>query len=93
MWYRVLWKTVRNMITPEKFQVDIAILSETETSHSFAATTNLEGYKKSFCPPSSVKGPPGKETGVIIMVSRKLTSSWKLRPEINGSDTVKTVWI
>ena len=75
-----------------KYGVDVAILSETETSHSLAATTNLEGYK-AFCPQNSVTGPPGKEAGVIVLVSEKLASSCKLRPDINGLDTVQTVWI
>ena len=51
-----------------KYKVDIAIISEIETSHSFAATTDIEGFKP-FCPPTSVTGPSGKEAGVIVMVS------------------------
>ena len=75
-----------------KYDVDVAILSETETSHSLAATTSVEGYK-AFCPPKCVTGPPGKEAGVIVLISQNLASSCKLRPDINGSDTIQTVWI
>ena len=75
-----------------KYNVDIAILSETETSHAYAPTTNIDGFK-SFCPPKYVTGPSGKEVGVIVLVSEKLASTCKIRPDINGSDTVQTVWI
>ena len=75
-----------------KYSVDVAILSETETSHSYASTTSIDGFK-AFCPPKYVTGPPGKEVGVIVLVSEKLASSCKIRPAVNGSDTVQTVWI
>ena len=75
-----------------KYEVSIAILSETETTHSFAATTNMEGFK-AFVPPSCVTGPPGKEVGVIILISEALASSAKLRPDINDRDSVQTLWI
>ena len=74
-----------------KYSVDVAILSETETSHSFAATTSLRAYK-AFSPPKSVTGPPDKEAGVIILVSQKLASSCRIRLDIHGLDTVQTVW-
>ena len=45
-----------------------------------------------LCPPATVTGPPGKEVGVIMMVSDDLASSSILRPDVNGSDTVQTVW-
>jgi hypothetical protein len=70
----------------------VAVLTETETSHSIAETTNIEGFK-AFCPPNSVTGPPGKEVGVILMISNKLAASAKPRPDINGDDTVQTIWI
>ena len=75
-----------------KYKVDIAILSETETTHSLALTTNIEGFKV-FCPPLSVTGPPGKEVVVLVMVSQDLAASCKVRPDINDIDTVQTVWL
>ena len=75
-----------------KYKVDIAILSETETSHSLAANANIEGFKV-FCPPLSVTGPPGKEVVVLVMVSQDLAASCKVRPDINDIDTVQTVWL
>jgi hypothetical protein len=74
-----------------KHQVSIAILSETETTHTYSATTHMEGFR-ALCPPKTVTGPPGKEVGVIMMVSADLASSAIQRPDINGSDTVQTVW-
>ena len=50
-----------------KHKVLIAILSETETTHSYSATTHIEGFR-ALCPPKTVTGPPGKEVGVIMMV-------------------------
>ena len=70
----------------------MAVLTETETSHSIAETTSIEGFK-AFCPPNSVTGPPGKEVGVILMISNKLAASAKPRADINGNDTVQTIWI
>jgi hypothetical protein len=74
-----------------KHKVSIAILSETETTHTYSATTHMEGFR-ALCPPTTVTGPPGKEVGVIMMVSADLASSAIQRPDINGSDTVQTVW-
>jgi hypothetical protein len=74
-----------------KHKVSIAILSETETTHAYSATTHMEGFR-ALCPPTTVTGPPGKEVGVIMMVSADIASSSIQRPDINGSDTVQTVW-
>ena len=71
-----------------KHKVLIAILSETETTHSYSATTHIEGFR-ALCPPKTVTGPPGKEVGVIMMVSDLGLSSIQ-RPDINGADTVQT---
>ena len=51
----------------------------------------MEGFR-ALCPPATVTGPPGKEVGVIMMISDDLASSSKQRPDINGSDSVQTVW-
>ena len=75
-----------------KHQASVAVLTETETSHSIAETTNIEGFK-AFCPPTSVTGPLGKEVGVILMISDKLAAAAKPRPDINGDDSVQTIWI
>ena len=75
-----------------KHLVSVAALTETETSHSIAQTTHVKGFK-AFCPPSSVTGPQSKEVGVILMIDDSLASDCKPRPEINGTDTVQTVWI
>ena len=74
-----------------KHKASIAILSETETTHTYAKTTHMEGFR-ALCPPSTVTGPPDKEVGVIMMVSDDQASSSIPRPDINGSDTVQTVW-
>ena len=74
-----------------KYHASVGILSETETTHKYAATTNIEGFR-AFCPPETVKGPPGKEVGVIMLVSNKLASAAIKRPDINGKDSVQTVW-
>ena len=74
-----------------KYQCSIAVLSETETTHEKAATAHMQGFK-AFCPPSSVTRPPGKEAGVLMLVSNTLATSAKPRPDINGDDTVQTVW-
>ena len=66
----------------------MAILSETETTHSIAETTNIDGFK-AFCPPSSVTGPCGKEVGVYILVSNNLTPDVISRLDINGKDSVQ----
>ena len=42
-----------------------------------------------LCPPKTVTVPPGKEVGVIMMVSDLELSSIQ-RPDINGADTVQT---
>ena len=55
----------------KKFDCSLAVLSEVETSHSYAATAHMEGFR-AFCPPTTVTGPPGKEVGVIMMVANKL---------------------
>ena len=60
---------IRNVLV--KHDISIAILSETETTHSIAETTNIEGFK-AFCPPTSVTGPSGKEVGVLILVSNNV---------------------
>ena len=73
-----------------KHKISIAVLSETETTHAYSATTHMEGFR-ALCPPTTVTGPPGKEVGVIMMVSADLASSSIQRPDINGSDTVLTV--
>ena len=51
----------------------------------------MEGFR-ALCPPKTVTGPPGKEVGVIMMVSADLASSSIQRPDINDADTVQTVW-
>ena len=71
-----------------KHKASVAILSETETTHSYSATTHIEGFR-ALCPPKTVTGPPGKEVGVIMMVSDLGLSSIQ-RPDINGADTVQT---
>ena len=71
-----------------KHKASIAVLSETETTHSYSATTHIEGFR-ALCPPKTVTGPPGKEVGVIMMVSDLGLSSIQ-RPDINGADTVQT---
>ena len=75
-----------------KYNVSVAVLTETETSHTVAETTNIEGFK-AFCPPASVTGPPGKEVGVTMMISNDLTSVSKPRPDINCNDTIQTIWV
>ena len=75
-----------------KCQISLAVLSETETLHSFAASANMDGFK-ALCHPLSVTGPCGKEAGVMIMISDELASVSKLRHDINGTDTVQTIWI
>ena len=75
-----------------KNPVSVAVLSETVTSHSIAHSTSIEDFK-AFCPPASVTGPLKKEVCVILMVSNKLSSVTKPRNDINGSDTVQTVWV
>ena len=72
--------------------MSVAVLSETETSHSIAKTANIEGFQ-AFCPPDSVTGPSKKECGVILMVSNMLSVACKPRPDINAEDTVQTIWI
>ena len=74
-----------------KHKASIAILSETETTHAYSATTHMEGFR-ALCPPTTVTGPRGKEVGVIMMVSADIAASSIQRPDINGSDTVQTVW-
>ena len=81
---------IRVLLT--KHHASVAVLSETETSHSIAETTSIEGFK-AFCPPNSVTGPPGKEVGVILMISDKLAASARPRPDINGDDSVQTIWM
>ena len=56
----MLWKIGTNSTPLLKYNVSIAVLTETETSHSFAESTNIEGFK-SFCPPSCVTGPSGND--------------------------------
>ena len=75
-----------------KYKISIAVLTETETTHSYAASAHMKGFR-AFCPPLTVTGPSGKETGVIVMVSEELASSSKLRPNINGCDTLQSVWV
>ena len=70
-----------------KNNAKIAVLSETETTHSYASTTNIEGWR-AFCPPECVSGPSGKE-----VVANDIASASIKRPDINGTDTVQTVWI
>ena len=74
-----------------KHEASIAVITETETTHSYASTTHMEGWK-AFCPPESVTGPQNKEAGVIMMVANELASVSKKRPDINGNDSVQTVW-
>ena len=81
---------IQNLLV--KHTVSVAVLTEMETSHSIAETTYLEGLK-AFCHPFSVTGPPKKEVGVILMVSNQLASASKPIPEINGNDTVQSVWV
>ena len=81
---------IRVLLT--KHHASVAVLSETETSHSIAETTSIEGFK-AFCPPNFVTGPPGKEVGVILMISDKLAASARPRPDINGDDSVQTIWM
>ena len=39
-----------------KYKASVAILSETETTHDYAATCHMEGFR-AFCPPTSVTVP------------------------------------
>ena len=55
-----------------KHSVSVAVVTETETSHSIAETSNIEGFK-AFIPPKSVTGPLKKEVGVIVMISNELS--------------------
>ena len=71
--------------------VSVAVLTETETTHLTAASSNINGFK-AFCPPTCVTGPPGKEVGVILLISEKLASASKPRPDLNSNDTIQTVW-
>ena len=57
--------------------------------HCFTTITRT----KYHCPPPCVTGPHGKECGVILMISNKLSSAAKPRPDLNGNDSVQTVWI
>ena len=57
-----------------KYKASVAILSETETTHDYAATCHMEGFR-AFCSPISVTGPQNKEAGVIMMVSEDLASA------------------
>ena len=76
-----------------KHSISVAVITETETTHSIAETTSVEGFK-AFCPPSSVTCPSNcKEVGVILMLSNELYPASKPRPDINGNDSVQTVWI
>ena len=59
-----------------KHMVSVAVLTETETNHSIAETTHIDGFK-AFCPPATVTGPSGKEVGVILMISNRLLSASK----------------
>ena len=72
--------------------VSVAVLTETETTHSIAESSNIEGFR-AYCPPTCVIGPIGKEVGVMLMISNKLSSATKPRPDINGNDSIQTVWI
>ena len=67
-----------------KHSVSGAVLTETETTHEITETTNIDGFR-SFCPPSCVTGPQGKEVGVTLMISDELSSSSKPRTDINGT--------
>ena len=80
---------IRLLLT--KHEASIAVITETETTHTYASTTHMEGWK-AFCPPESVTGPQNKEAGVIMMVANELASVSKKRPDINGNDSVQTVW-
>ena len=70
--------------------VSVAVLTETETTHSIAESSNIEGFR-AYCPPTCVIGPIGKEVGVMLMISNKLSSATKPRPDINGNDSIQTV--
>ena len=50
-----------------KHLVSVAVITETETTHNIAETTNIDGFKV-FCPPGTVTGPKDKEVGVILMI-------------------------
>ena len=63
-----------------KNSVSNAVLTETETSHSIAETTNIEGYK-AYCPPITVTGPRGKEVGVTMMISNSLIEVFGVKYE------------
>ena len=76
----------------EKHQISVAILTETETSHSVGQTTHIEGFQ-AFCPPPCVIGPYKKEVGVILLMSKEQSSDSKPRPDLNGNDSVQTIWI
>ena len=82
---------VRNLLL--KYQISIAVLTETEVSHEIAKTFNVEGFT-AFCPPPFTTGPKGKEAGLVILVSNDIAISTIARPDLNNKvDTIPTVWI
>ena len=69
---------IHNLVS--KYKCSIAVHSEVETLHDNATTAHMQDFQ-AFCPPKTVTGPPGKETGVLMMVSNTLAASAKPRPE------------
>ena len=66
-----------------KHLVSVAVLTETETSHSIAESTNTEGFK-AFCPPACVTRPLGGEVGVILMISNRMSSAHSIVAKRNA---------
>ena len=75
-----------------KYQVSVAVLTETEVSHDIAKSFSVEGYIV-FCPSSTTTGPRGKEAGLIILVSNDVATFTIAGSDISKSDSIPTIWI
>ena len=81
---------VRNLLL--KYQISVAVLTETEVSHEIAKTFNIEGFTV-FCPPPFTTGPRGKEAGLIILVSNEIATCTFARSDIKKEDSIPSIWI
>ena len=75
-----------------KYQVSVAVLTETEVSHDIAKSFSVEGYIV-FCPSSTTTGPRGKEAGLIILVSNDVATFTIAGSDISKSDSILTIWL
>ena len=75
-----------------KYQVSVAVLTETEVSHDIAKSFSVEGYIV-FCPSSTTTGPRGKEGGLIILVSNDVATFTIAGSDISKSDSILTIWL